>query len=433
MSTWFVTLLQVILFSGSPEGYRPSWRGPDTTGAVANAALPVSWSENEHIRWKAALPGFGLATPIIWGDRLFVLTAAKTERKAEKVMETDPRMSWAKPIVPDQYYQFRVIALDRETGKVLWDRAAVEKVPHETTHGDASWASSSPVTDGTHLVASFGSAGIFCYDMEGNLQWQVALGEMRTRRGFGEGASPALHGDTVIINWDHEDQSFIVALDKRTGKQRWKVDRDEPTSWSTPAVAEVDGKPQVVVSATNKIRGYDLATGSLIWECGGMTVNTIPSPIVEGTTIYVASGYRGNSLMAIDLAGARGDITGSRHVIWRHERDTPYVPSMLLYGGALYFIKHNQPIISCFDVETGKAHYGPERLEEIRGVYASPVGAGDHVYIVGRSGTTVVLKKGPKFEVAAVNKLDDRFDASPAIAENLLYLRGHKHLYCIGK
>jgi outer membrane protein assembly factor BamB len=306
-------------------------------------------------------------------------------------------------------------------------------VPHETTHGDASWASASPVTDGRHLIASFGSAGIFCYDLAGNLQWQVDLGDMRTRNGFGEGSSPAIHGDTVVVNWDHEGPSFIVALDKNSGEVKWRVERDEPTSWSTPVFAEVNGGTQVIVSATNKIRAYDLATGEVLWTCGGMTLNTIPSPIVDGQTVYASSGFRGNALLAIDLGAAKGDITDGKAVRWRFDRDTPYVPSMLLYGERLYFIKHNKGILSCFNTRSGEAVYGPERLDDLKGVYASPVGAGGHVYIVGRAGNTVVLRDGNSFDVVAVNQLDDRFDASPAIVGDTLYLRGHKHLYSIGK
>ncbi len=433
MNLMALPMFNLLLFLGAAEAHWPTWRGPDFDGVAPGSKPPITWSETKNIVWKTPIPGLGLATPVIWGDRLFLLTAVKTERPAEKPMETNSELSWARPITPKHYYQFQVMALDRKDGSVLWTRNAIEKVPHETTHGDASWASCSPVTDGEHLVASFGSAGIFCYDLEGALQWQTDLGDMRTRRGFGEGSSPALYGNRVIVNWDHEDQSFIVALDKSSGKLIWKKDRDEVTSWSTPAVAEIGGKPQVIVSATNRVVGYDLATGEEIWWCGGMTVNTIPSPIVEGSLVYVSSGYRGNALLAIDLEGARGDISDSDHVVWRHDRDTPYVPSMLLYEDALYFIKHNRGILSVFDAKTGKPHYGPQRLDDIEGIYASPVGAGGHVYLLDRGGAAMVIKSGSEFQVAAVNKLDDHFDASPAVAGDRLYLRGHKHLYCIGE
>jgi len=423
----YLFLLTLMTLPHSPDAHWPAWRGPDTSGAAAGAP-PITWSESEHIRWKVAVPGFGLASPVIWGDQLFLLTAVKTERAAEGPATS----SGPGKLIPDRYHQFVIMSLDRGDGSTRWQQVAVEQVPHETVHGDASWASISPVTDGTCLIASFGSAGIFCYDLSGTPQWQVDLGDMRTRNGFGEGSSPVLHGDLVVVNWDHEEQSFIVALDKKTGAEIWRRERDEPTSWSTPAIVEVEGKPQVVVSATKRVRGYDLATGSSIWEVGGMTTNTIPSPIVDGTKVYVTSGFRGNALLALELKGATGDLTGSGHVLWQFDRDTPYVPSMLLYDGALYFIKHNKGILTCLDAVGGQVHYGPERLEDIDGVYASPVAAGGHVYIIGRNGHAAVVKKGAAFEVVAHNRLDDHFDASAAIAGDTLYLRGHKYLYAIG-
>lgn len=433
MNLLALPFLNLLLFFGSSEAHWPTWRGPDFNGAAPDSKPPVTWSETHNLLWKTPVAGLGLATPVIWGERLFLLTAVKTERAAEKAAETRPELGWANPIAASRYYRYQVMALDRNAGKILWTRTAVEKIPHETTHGNASWASCSPVTDGEHLIASFGSAGIFCYDMDGNLQWQTDLGDMRTRRGFGEGSSPALYGDSVIINWDHEDQSFIVALDKKTGKQIWKKDREEVTSWSTPAVAVVGGKPRVIVSATNRVRAYDLATGEEIWQCGGMTLNTIPSPIVDGHMAYLASGYRGSALLALNLEGAEGDISGSSRVVWQHDRDTPYVPSILLYEGDLYVIKHNRGILTVLDAKTGKPHYGPQRLDDIEGIYASPVGAGGHVYLLDRAGVAMVIKSGPEFRVVAVNKLDDYFDASPAVAGNKLYLRGHKHLYCIAE
>lgn len=430
MSLVLSVCLSMLAFAG-PDHW-PNWRGPEFSGAVPDSNPPTTWSETDNIRWKVDVPGFGLATPVIWGDHIFLLTAVKTDKEAEGAEKPEGR-SWMKPIVAENYYSFDVIALDRATGKQAWQTSAVEKVPHETTHGDASWASISPVTDGEVLIASFGSAGIFGFDLEGNRLWQVDLGNMRTRNGFGEGSSPALYGDTVVVNWDHEEQSFIVALDKKTGKEKWRVMRDEPTSWSTPAIAKIDDRVQVIVNATNKIRGYDLADGSLIWSCEGMTLNTIPSPIVDGTIVYAGSGFRGNALLAIDIAGASGDLTGSDRILWSYDRDTPYVPSLLLYRDQLYFLKSNNGILTSFNAKSGETLFGPVRLPEVKNVYASPIGAGGHVYIIGRRGTSEVIKAGPKFEPVATNTLDDKFDASPVVVDDVLYLRGHKHLYAIAK
>ena len=288
------------------------------------------------------------------------------------------------------------------------------------------------MTDGQHVYAYFGSDGLYCLDMEGRLQWQKDLGDMTTKRAFGEGSSPVLGGDTIVVNWDHEGDSFVVAQNKRTGDEIWRVERDEVTSWATPLVVTHDGRPQVVVNATGKVRSYDLTTGKQVWETAGMTANVIPSSVAVGGVVFVTSGFRGNALLAIRLADAKGDITDSGAILWQHDRNTPYVPSPLLYRDTLYFLKSNSGILSCFDAKTGLPHY-TQRLASIRNVYASPVGANGRVYLAGRQGKVVVFEAGPEFRLLASNSLDDDFDASPAIVDGEIYLRGAKHLYCIAK
>jgi len=429
------------------DRYWPQWRGPDATGVAPHADPPVTWSETENVRWKVAIPGRGHASPVVWGDRVFLLTAVPTETPpAPKPEETEAaksseggggserdRQRWFRGVSPDRELRFVLLALDRATGKTVWERTARTAQPHEGTHTDGTWASASAVTDGRHVWASFGSHGIYCYTWDGEKVWETDLGDMHTRNGFGEGSSPALHGETLAINWDHEGDSFIVALDAGTGQERWRRSRDEITSWATPAIAEVGGKPQVIVNATGKVRSYDLATGELIWETGGMTVNTIPSPVVGGGLAYVTSGFRGNALKAIRLATAKGDITGTEAVVWTFDRDTPYVPSPLLYDGILYLLKHNRGILTAFDAKSGEVLYGPERLEDLQGVYASPVGAGGRVYIAGRDGSTVVLKHGGEKKVLAVNRLDEGFESSPAVVGSEIFLRGREHLYALAR
>ena len=424
-------MLAMPVFAADSDAWWPTWRGVDGSGQVKNAKLPVKWDDTTNIKWMTKIPGHGLATPVIWGDKLFVLTAIPTEKETGN--PTVEERSWMTAVSPDKFQKFDIIALDRNNGKVIWQKTAIEDAPHEGYHSDASWASGSPVTDGKYLLAHFGSRGLFAYDLDGNYKWKVDLGDMVTSYGFGEGSSPVIHGDRVIVNWDHEGDSFIVALDLHTGKELWRKDRDEPTSWSTPAIVEYGGKTQVIVSATNKVRAYDIKDGSVIWSCSGMTRNTIPSPIVRDGMVYLSSGFRGNALMAIDLAKANGDITDTGAVVWKFDRDTPYVPGMLLYENSLYFIKSNNAILSSFDIKTGKANYGPVRLDGVKGVYASPIGADGKIYILGRAGATVVLEHGKEFKVLSVNKIDDRFDASPAVAGNNLYLRGHKGVYCIAE
>jgi outer membrane protein assembly factor BamB len=236
----------------------------------------------------------------------------------------------------------------------------------------------------------------------------------------------------LLVNWDNEDGSFITALDKNSGKTLWKQPREEHTSWSTPLVIEKDGKAQVVVTATSKIRSYDPASGKLNWECGGLTHNVIPSPVADSEMVYCTSGFQGNALLAIHLGGS-GDLTGTDAVAWTYKKSTPYVPSPLLYDGKLYFFANNNAVLSCLDAKTGKVLVDAQRIEGLQGVYASPLGAGGKVYLAGRNGATVVLKQSDKVEVLATNRLDDKFDASPAAVGKDLFLRGREYLYCIAE
>jgi outer membrane protein assembly factor BamB len=268
--------------------------------------------------------------------------------------------------------------------------------------------------------------------MDGNLKWSKEFGHMQTRNSFGEGASPALHGDTVVINWDDEGANdFITALDKRTGKELWRTPRSEDTGWSTPLIVEHDKKAQVIVNASGKVRSYDLATGKEIWSCAGQTANAIPSPVADADTVYVTSGFRGSALFAIKL-GSTGDLAGTEAIRWSYKKSTPYVPSPLLVGDSIYVVSGNNGKLSCFDTKTGQPQFEAEQLPGIFGIYASPVAAKDRVYVLGREGKCLVLKQGPKLEVLGTNALNDRTDSSIALAGKELFIRGHENLYCIG-
>lgn len=289
------------------------------------------------------------------------------------------------------------------------------------------------MTDGEYVFAYCGSRGLYAYDLAGNLKWEKDLGNMQTRSGFGEGSSPALYGDTLVVQWDHEGEDFIVAMDKRTGREIWRRTRDEPTTWSTPLVVEHGGRALVVANGSPRVRAYDLATGEPVWECSGMTQNVIPTPVTDGERVYALSGFRGAALLAIRL-GFQEDLTEVPDAIaWRHARNTPYVPSPLLSDRRLYFYSGNTAILSVFDTVTGRPVIEAERLNGLSGVYASPLGAAGRVYLVGRDGNTLVLRHGDTLEVLATNRLDDRFDASPAAVGNMLFLRGHRHLYCLAE
>jgi outer membrane protein assembly factor BamB len=432
-----------------PDQNWPQWRGPQQTGVAPLADPPITWSETQNIRWKAAIPGGGHATPLIWDNQIFVQTAIPTGKKVEAKTTEAVEAAPAPPAggaaglerrkgggrgpgpKPTEVYQFAVLSLDRATGKTLWQHVAREEVPHEGyRQNEGSFASNSGLTDGERVFAFFGSRGLYCYDLAGKLQWSRDFGKLRVAMGFGEGSSPALHEDTLVVNWDGEEASCIMALDKRTGKTIWKEPRDERTSWSTPLIIEQDGKPQAVIAATGKIRAYDLASGKVIWECGGLTRNVIPSPVADGEFIYCMSGFQGNAALAI-RRGRTGDLTGTDALAWTYKKSTPYVPSPLLYGGRLYFFGGNKGVLTCLEARTGKPLVDAEPLESLAGVYASPLGAGGRIYLAGRNGATVVLKQSDKLEVLATNQLDDRFEASPVAAGKELFLRGREHLYCI--
>lgn len=456
--------------SAEAEKNWPAWRGPHNNGVATKAKPPVEWSESKNIRWKVEIPGKGHATPIVWGDRVYVQTAIEMKEdgsggsdggEAEgglspmpaphrdssmEVLDAQPDQPRPRrpggrrgggfgrgQAAPKNAYRFEVIALDRKTGKTIWTTTVKEEKPHEAGHTDATQASNSPVTDGEHIYAFFGSRGLHCLTLDGKLKWSKDLGKMQTRNQFGEGSSPALHGDTIVVQWDHEGDDFIAAFNKKTGEEIWRVARDEHTSWCTPLVIDVGGRAQVVAVAQNHICAYDLKTGREIWRCGGMTANTIPSPMVDGDLLYCISGFRGAAALAIRYASAKGDITDSPAIAWKYERDTPYVPSAVICGRNLYFIDNNRPLISCIDKKTGEPVYEKQRLSGIDGVYASLLAADGRVYVAGRNGTTIVLKDGPEMNVLATNKLDDGFDASPVAVGNELFLRGRSHLYCIAE
>lgn len=457
-------LASYILVAGPENGSHswPSWRGPLQNGVAPDGNPPVQWSETSNVRWKVELPGPGHATPVAWGHRIYVLSAVQTEKTVEAPPAAEPSSSRridVQPSVvpaslqqqqqgqqqppqgrgrrrpprvkPTQVHQFVVSALDRHTGKTAWETVVREEVPHESGHVTASQASASPVTDGEHIIAFFGSRGLFSLDMQGKVLWEKDLGKMSTRNEFGEGASPALHGDAVVVNWDHEGDSFIAAFHKGTGKQLWRNARDEPTSWSTPFVIEDAGRALVVVSATNRVRAYDVKTGEDVWQCGGLGLNCVPTPVAAGGLLWVMSGYREAAGMAIRYEGARGDLTGTDAVAWQLDAGLSYVPSPLLYDGKLYFLERFGGMLSCYDLASGKLHYTKQRIEGLGNTYASLVGAEGRIYIQGRDGESVVLRHGETFEVLAQNKLEDAFDASPIVIDDTLYLRGHKHLYAI--
>lgn len=430
------TLLTPAAQADSANDYWPTWRGPDCMGIAPDANPPLTWSETENIKWKVKLVGDSSdSSPIIYKDKIFFQSAVKTDvvaKDAPKPADDNSRRRRFGGSTPTNEYKFNLVCLDRNTGKQLWQKTVCRELPHEGHHRDHGFASYSPVTDGKHVWASFGSRGLYCFDLDGNLKWQKELGKMSTRASFGEGSSPLLTGDSVVVLMDHEGDSYIAAFDKTTGDQLWKKERDEATSWSTPIAANVNGKTQIIVNGTNRVRAYNPQNGDVIWECGGQTTNAIPTPVLGSGIVYCTSGYRGSALYAIKL-GKTGDLTDSDSIVWQVDTATPYVPSPLLYKDKLYVSASNNGTISCYDAKTGKPFYQKQKLDDIKGVYASPTAAANKVYYVGRNGVTYVIKPSENFEVLAVNKLNDPIDCSPAFIGNEIYLKGKQYLYCIAE
>ena len=407
------------------------WRGPLATGAAPKADPPVEWSETKNIRWKTKLPGLGHSSPVVWGNLVFVTTAEMTGAKKPFTGVTpDGAHNNMNPLFD---HQFAVMAIDRQTGAVAWRRTVATRQPHESTHESATWASNSPVTDGEHVLSFFGSNGLYCLDTGGRLLWSRDFGDMQVKHGHGEGASPLLHGETVVVNWDHEGASLIVALAKRTGVELWRQPRDEVTSWATPIVVTHDGQAQVVVSGTRRVRGYDLKTGAVIWEVGGLPGNIVASPVGADGMVFAAGSYEKQTLLAIRLTGAKGELAGTQQIAWQKNRSTPYVPSPLLYDGWLYYLRHYQGVLSRVNAKTGAEPSGPFRLGSVFNIYSSPVAAAGRIYVTDRNGKTLVISNDPEPKSLTLNKLDDRFSASAALVGDAIFLRGEKFLYCIGE
>ena len=415
-----ILLLLTLLLTAFPiaaDGDWAYWRGPNATG-VARGDAPLRWSDTENIRWKATIPGRGFSSPVVWGDRLFLTTAVPSDAAAAKARLVEHR--------------FIVQCLDRRSGKLLWERVVKTDVPHEPYHSTyGSFASNSPVTDGKHVYAFFGSRGLYAFTIDGQPVWQKDFGQLRMFMTFGEGAWTWLEDDTLLVVLDHEGESALVALDKSTGKERWRTPRQGNTNWSGPYVTTVGGRKQVIVSATRESVGYDLQTGKRIWWARGLGQNTIPQPVASDGLVVVMSGFRNPNLMAIRL-GRTGDLTGTDAVVWENTRGNSYTPSPVLHDGILYMLT-DSGMLSALDVKTGKPHYLQQRLPKPYQFKASPVAANGKLYLATEADDVVVVRMGPAFEVLATNTLKEQtFIGTPAIVDGEIYLRGQNTLFAIG-
>ncbi len=447
LTSLFCTLALTLVFAAGNDADWPYWRGPDANG-VARGDAPLRWSDTEHVAWKAQVPGRGMSSPVLWGDKIFLTTAVPTGKPPAAA--TEPVAPQPPPPPggpggrrggpggfrggggPQAEQKFMLLCLDRKTGKQLWEKTARVATPHEGFHSKyGSFASNSPVTDGKHVIAFFGSRGVYAYTMDGELAWEKDFGvKMRITMSFGEGSWPALDGKYLVLQFDHEGDSFVVALDKNTGKELWRANRPAGVSWAGPLITSHAGRKQVIVSATKKVCAYDLETGKQLWEAMGLGGNAIPAPVAADGMAFVMTGFRSPNMLAIKL-GKDGDLTGTDNIVWQNQRGNSYTPSPVLAGGKLYFLT-DSGMLSCFDAKTGKPFYSQQRLPKPYNFKASPVAANGKLYLASEDGDVIVVKMGEQFEVLATNTLEGQmFVATPAVTNGEIFLRGQNTLFCI--
>jgi outer membrane protein assembly factor BamB len=421
-----LALFSSAILSAATTPEWPQWRGPFNTGMAVGDA-PLRWDDRTNVRWTLPIPGRGHSTPVVAGDRLFLTTAVPTGRGTPPV--TAGRAGGGADAGLE--HRFEVIAVDRSTGRVAWQRTATVATPHEGYHRVyGSFASNSPATDGTRVFAFFGSRGLYAYDLSGTLLWQKDFGvRMRMDLAFGEGTPLALHDDRLLLHFDHLDTGFLVMLDPATGREIWRTRRTEPYNWAAPYVAVHAGRRQVIVSGLS-VRGYDFDTGTLLWEAGGLGENTIPQPVQHEDLVVAMSGHTVRRLMAIRL-GRTGRLTGTDAIVWSTDRGAAYTPSPVLADNRLYVVT-DAGLLSVFNAATGQALYQQARLPKPYNFKASPVGASGRLYLATEEGDVVVVRMGDRFEVLATNTMAEQsFIASPVIVGGDLYLRSRTHLFRI--
>lgn len=419
-----LALLALCFVSAIDAGNWPHWRGDNGNGVSLTAKPPIEFSNTDNVKWKVAIPGSGSGSPVVWEDSIFVVSAVSADgRKPTSTGRRGPKVAGR--------LKFNLYCFDRATGDLKWERTATEAKPHEGTHQTNGFASASPCTDGQHVYAHFGSRGTFCYTLDGEPVWsRTDFGRQLTRNEFGEGSSPTLEGDKLIIPWDHEGQSSLICVDKNSGDTIWRVERDEPSNWATPLVVEHSGRKQIIISGQNAARAHDLETGEEIWRHANTTQRPVASPVSSDGVVFVGHGFRGNFMGAYSLSG-NGDLAGTKNVLWTKDRNTPDIASFLLSGNRLYFTKEKTGILSCVDPKTGEPYYSTARIPNASYLYASPIAAGGHIYITDRSGAITVIKDSTDLEVVAENQMGETVDATPAPVDNQLIIRGERHLFCI--
>ncbi len=414
----------------------PQWRGPAGQGVSSEKNLPAEWSATKNIKWKTAIAGLGHSSPIVWGKKIFLTTALDGATIPGRTPGVTHHLSDGTDFVhPDAVganlqHTFKIICLDRETGKILWERVAYEGPVADSRHKKASFASSTPATDGKYVFAFFGTEGLYAYDLNGKLIWKKNLGTLGTAS-VGYGVSPVLYENLVIMQCDESGMnSFIAAFDKKTGKEIWRAPRKVDVTWSTPVLVKTPRRVELVASAAEAIIAYDPLTGKELWRHKGLESNAVPTPIVSNDLIVLTSGSPNKIALALK-AGGTGDVTGTSQLVWSYNKGTAYVPSPILYGEYVYLMT-DRGLMTCLDAKTGKVEYEGARVPKPTLFLASPVAFEGMLFLTSEEGDTYVIKAGPKHEVLRTNSLGEGVYASPAIADGNVFIRSEKNLYAIG-
>jgi outer membrane protein assembly factor BamB len=417
-------------------GNWPQWRGPDGSGISNEKNLPAEWTPTKNIKWKTPIDGRAHSSPIVWGNRIFLTTAVEGEvvpgaQAVKHTVEGGKEFKHPDSVGADKKHTFKVISIDRDSGKIVWQATAWEGTPYDNRHRKSSYAASTPATDGKLVYAFFGTEGLYAYDYKGKLAWKADLGKLGTV-GMGTGTSPILFNDLVIVQCDEEngEASFIVAVDKKTGKEAWRTPRKVQVSWSTPLLVKTASRAELITSGTEAVVAYDPATGKELWRHKGVESNAIPSPVANNEMVFLVAGFPAKIAMAIKL-GQNGDLTGTPNVPWTYAKGTAYVPSPILYGDYLY-LTTDRGILTCLDAKTGEVKYEGGRIPIPATFTASPVAFEGKILMTSEDGDTFIVKAGPKHEVLGTNSVGEPVYASPAIADGRIFIRGEKNLYCIG-
>ena len=422
-------------FSAFGQANWPQFRGP-RAGVVEDKVLPDTWSTTEHVAWSVEIPGRGWSSPIIWGDRVFVTTAV-AEGDAE-MPKKGLYLGGNRDTPSDKMHRWKVCCIDWNSGKVLWEAVAHKGVPKYALHIKNTYASETPVTDGERVYAYFGNVGLFCYDFNGNPVWSKKWDAVKTRYNWGTAASPVLYQDRLYIINDNDQQSFLAALDAKTGEQVWQVDREEKTNWATPYIWENGQRTELITSGTGKVRSYDL-NGKSLWELKGTTSIAIPTPFAAEGLLYVTGGYVGDSVRPLYAIrpGASGDISlkedqsGNEFIAWCQKKAGPYNPTPIACQGYVYIL-YDRGLLSCYEAKTGKEVYSGVRIAAGASVFtASPWANNGRLFCLSEDGDTFVIQAGPEFKLLQCNKLQEMCMATPAAVRGSLLIRTLSKLYRI--